>query len=99
MGALSQHYEALSVEASKQTTSEEIVSCIVERLSLGLGAGGFELAEVVGDALGRECKERRLGPLECPAAVMHLWPKSCAERAEYYRYFQNLNCKIFALKL
>ncbi|XP_018913813.1 unconventional myosin-IXb isoform X2 [Bemisia tabaci] len=87
VGALSQHYEALSVEASKQTTSEEIVSCIVERLSLGLGAGGFELAEVVGDALGRECKERRLGPLECPAAVMHLWPKSCAERAEYYRFY------------
>ena len=34
MGALSLHYEALSVEASKQTTAEEIVSCIVERLSL-----------------------------------------------------------------
>lgn len=34
MGALSQHYEALSVEASKQTTAEEIVSCIVERLTL-----------------------------------------------------------------
>lgn len=28
------HYEALSVEASKQTTAEEIVSCIVERLGL-----------------------------------------------------------------
>lgn len=34
VGALSIHYEALSVEASKQTTAEEIVSCIVERLSL-----------------------------------------------------------------
>lgn len=34
VGALSLHYEALSVEASKQTTAEEIVSCIVERLSL-----------------------------------------------------------------
>lgn len=28
------HYEALSVEASKQTTAEEIVACIVERLNL-----------------------------------------------------------------
>lgn len=34
VGQLSLHYEALSVEASKQTTAEEIVACIVERLSL-----------------------------------------------------------------
>lgn len=34
MGALSAHYEALSVEASKATTAEEIVSCIVDRLIL-----------------------------------------------------------------
>lgn len=45
MGALSNLYEALSVEASKQTTSEEIVSCIVERLSLN-GNSSYELAEV-----------------------------------------------------
>lgn len=84
VGALSQHYEALSVEASKQTTSEEIVACIAERLSL-CGGGGFELAEVVGDALGRECKERRLGPQECPVAVMLLWPKTSSTQQEYYR--------------
>lgn len=92
VGALSQCYEALSVEASKQTTSDEIVSCIVERLSLsggcGTGYGGtFELAEVVGDALGRECKERRLGPTECPVAVMLLWPQPRRNtQQEYYRY-------------
>lgn len=34
VGQLSLHYEALSVEASKLTTAEEIVSCIVERLNL-----------------------------------------------------------------
>lgn len=34
VGQLSMHYEALSVEASKQTTAEEIVACIVERLNL-----------------------------------------------------------------
>lgn len=34
VGDLSRHFEALSVEASKQTTAEEIVSCIVERLGL-----------------------------------------------------------------
>jgi len=40
VGALSQHYEAPSVEASKQTTSEETVSCLVERLSLADSPGG-----------------------------------------------------------
>ncbi|XP_050441866.1 unconventional myosin-IXAb-like isoform X2 [Adelges cooleyi] len=94
VGALSQCYEALSVEASKQTTSDEIVSCIVERLSLSGGcgtgyAGTFELAEVVGDALGRECKERRLGPTECPVAVMLLWPqpRRHTQQQEYYRFY------------
>lgn len=47
VGALSPHYEALSVEASKQTSSEEIVNCITEKLSLADGTGGpYELAEV-----------------------------------------------------
>lgn len=47
VGALSPHYEALSVEASKQTSSEEIVSCITEKLNLNDGTGGpYELAEV-----------------------------------------------------
>lgn len=82
VGALSQHYEALSVEASKQTTSEEIVQCIVERLSLP-SSTSFELAEVIGDTMGRECKERRLGQIECPVALMLLWPRTNQE--EYYR--------------
>lgn len=67
VGALSAHYEALSVEASKQTTADEIVSCIVERL--GLSGNKYELAEVAG-----ECKERRLSPDEKPVSVMLLWP-------------------------
>lgn len=47
VGALSPHYEALSVEASKQTSSEEIVNCITEKLSLTDGQGApYELAEV-----------------------------------------------------
>ncbi|CAB3374023.1 Hypothetical predicted protein [Cloeon dipterum] len=69
VGALSQHYEALSVEASKQTTCYEIVTCITERLSLS--PDDYELAEVV----GQECKERRLSSDECPVALMLLWPK------------------------
>lgn len=86
VGALSQHYEALSVEASKQTTSEEIVSCIVERLSLADSPGGsYELAEVIGDSVGQECKERRLGPTESPVALMLLWPKILHSQQEYYR--------------
>ncbi|KOB73231.1 Myosin-IXa, partial [Operophtera brumata] len=58
-------------EASKQTSSEEIVNCITEKLSLTDGTGGpYELAEVVGDTVSGECKERRLGPDESPVAVM-----------------------------
>ncbi|XP_069697284.1 unconventional myosin-IXb-like isoform X10 [Periplaneta americana] len=88
VGALSQHYEALSVEASKQTTSEEIVSCIVERLSLADSPGGsYELAEVIGDSVGQECKERRLGPTESPVALMLLWPKIVHSQQEYYRFY------------
>ncbi|XP_073978459.1 unconventional myosin-IXb-like isoform X2 [Rhodnius prolixus] len=96
VGALSQHYEALSVEASKQTTAEEIVSCIAERLSLTTGSG-FELAEVVGDTLERECKERRLGAAECPVALMLLWPKANPQE-EYYRFYlrEKLNDTVWA---
>ncbi|XP_034242565.1 unconventional myosin-IXAa-like isoform X3 [Thrips palmi] len=85
VGSLSQHYEALSVEASKQTTSDEIVSCIVERLSLAESALNYELAEVVGDKLGQECKERRLGPTESPVALMLLWPKE-SDNHQCYRF-------------
>lgn len=84
VGALSPCYEALSVEASKQTTSEEIISCIIERLGLS-GPSGYELAEVVGDGMGRECKERRLGPHESPVAVMLLWPQITDIQQEVYR--------------
>lgn len=84
VGALSQHYEALSVEASKQTSSEEIVQCIVERLQLG-NTINYELAEVVGDECGQECKERRLGPTECPVACMLLWPKDTDSTEDRYR--------------
>lgn len=84
VGSLSQHYEALSVEASKQTTSEEIVGCIVERLSLAECALNYELAEVIGDKLGQECKERRLGASESPVALMLLWPKE-SDNQQCYR--------------
>uniref|UniRef100_A0A1B0EZN2 Uncharacterized protein n=1 Tax=Phlebotomus papatasi TaxID=29031 RepID=A0A1B0EZN2_PHLPP len=78
VGALSLHYEALSVEASKQTTAEEIVSCIVERL--GLSGSNYELAEVAD-----ESKERRLSPEEKPVSVMLLWPMH-SER-DFHRFY------------
>lgn len=84
VGALSPRYEALSVEASKQTTAAEIVNCIAERLSLP-SSSGLELAEVIDDTSEREsCKERRLGSTECPVALMLLWPKTNS-REEFYR--------------
>lgn len=91
VGALSALYEALSVEASKQTTSAEIVSCIVERLSLNENASGgssYELAEVIGDAFGQECKERSLGPTESPVQLMMLWPKNRTDQSSYRFYLR-----------
>ncbi|KYB28979.1 Unconventional myosin-IXb-like Protein [Tribolium castaneum] len=87
VGALSALYEALSVEASKQTTSEEIVSCIVERLLLNENVT-YELAEVIGDDFGEDCKERRLAPSENPVQVMMLWPKNRTDQSSYRFYLR-----------
>ncbi|XP_033226545.1 unconventional myosin-IXb-like isoform X2 [Belonocnema kinseyi] len=88
VGEWSPEYEALSIKATKQTSSAEIVECIIERLKLedSTASHGYELAEVVGNSVGQECKERRLGPTECPVALMLLWPKSAAQQ-EYYRFY------------
>ncbi|XP_015191584.1 PREDICTED: unconventional myosin-IXa-like isoform X3 [Polistes dominula] len=86
VGEWSPEYEALSIKATKQTSSSEIVECIIERLGLVDVSNGYELAEVVGNSVGQECKERRLGPSECPVALMLLWPKSVAQQ-EYYRFY------------
>ncbi|RWS29857.1 unconventional myosin-IXa-like isoform X2 [Leptotrombidium deliense] len=75
VGAFSRLYEALSIEASKQTTAEEILECIAEKLSLK-EATGYELAEVIGNEGGQDCKERRISPTECPVALQMLWPKN-----------------------
>lgn len=75
VGSLSLLYEALSIEASKITTADEIVECICEKLSLNDGAGFYELAEVMGNEGGQDCKERRIGHAECPVALQLLWPK------------------------
>ncbi|KAK4018446.1 putative Myosin-IXa [Daphnia magna] len=75
VGALSPEFEALSIEALKGTTADEMVCCIVDKLQLPLPVESYELAEVVGNAIGQECKERRLASQELPVALMLLWPK------------------------
>ena len=79
VGSLSRLYEALSIEASKTTTADEIVECICEKLTLSDGAGFYELAEVMGNQGGQDCKERRIGHQECPVALMLLWPKKSSD--------------------
>ena len=75
VGALSRLYEALSIEASKTTTAEEIVDCIADKLGLKESTC-YELAEVMTDCDGgQDCKERRIDPNECPVALQLLWPK------------------------
>lgn len=74
VGAFSRLYEALSIEASKLTTAEEIVDCISDKLGLKEPTC-YELAEVIGNDGGQECKERRINPSECPVALQLLWPK------------------------
>ncbi|XP_076249608.1 unconventional myosin-IXa [Calliopsis andreniformis] len=88
VGEWSPEYEALSIKATKHTSSAEIVECIIERLGLldASASNGYELAEVVGNSVGQECKERRLGPTECPVALMLLWPRNAAQQ-EYYRFY------------
>lgn len=79
VGAFSNLYEALSIEASKQTTAADIVACIAEKLGLSLPRD-LELAEVVHNASGEECKERHLGPDEFPVALQLLWPQQDTHR-------------------
>jgi len=71
VGSFSNLYEALSIEASKSTTAEEIVECIAEKLGLK-EAGLYELAEVIGNDGGQYCKEGRIGLSEFPVALQLL---------------------------
>ncbi|XP_043231703.1 unconventional myosin-IXAa-like isoform X4 [Amphibalanus amphitrite] len=86
VGALSSHYESLSIQASKATSAAEIVLCIAEKLQLPEPAA-FELAEVVGDEHGRECKERRLAGDERPVAVQLLWPRQQQQHQQQHRLY------------
>ena len=74
VGALSPYYEALSIEASKQTTAEEIVECISEKLNLK-DASCYELAEAVGVEGTDGYKETRLNAGDFPVGVQLQWPK------------------------
>lgn len=74
VGALSPDYEALSIEASRQTTAEEIVECILEKLNLK-DPNSYELAEVNGLEGSDNFKEKRLNATEFPVTLQLLWPE------------------------
>ncbi|KAF2369108.1 Protein kinase C-like phorbol ester/diacylglycerol-binding domain [Trinorchestia longiramus] len=75
VGAVSQQYEALSIEVHKSTVAQEIVTCIAERLEF-LNPNSYYLAEVIHNANGEECKERRIAANETPACLQGLWPQN-----------------------
>lgn len=78
-GSFSDENEYVSVEAGKGTTAEDVVTVVCRKLRLNSSTQQHELAEVFSSG-GQLCKERRLGPLENPVALMLLWPKldSCS---------------------
>ena len=65
------------VEATKQTTAEEILIRVLEKLGLD-NAEGYYVAEVNQES-GQSCLERRLQNLECPVKLQILWPKIVSE--------------------
>lgn len=73
VGALSPYYEALSIEASKQTTAEEIVECISEKLNLK-DSSCYELAEAIGIEGTNNYKEKRLNSTDFPVQLQLQWP-------------------------
>lgn len=73
-GQLSDESEFVSVEAGKGTSAEDVVTIVCRKLRLSNALQQHELAEVFSSG-GQLCKERRLGPLENPVALMLLWPK------------------------
>lgn len=83
VGSLSRLYEALSIESSKTTNADEIVECICEKLGLSEGSTFYELAEVMGNQGGQDCKERRIGGEECPVALHLLWPKKTDKSTDF----------------
>ncbi len=79
-GSLVAERSHVVVEATKQTTSEEILIRVLEKLNLE-NVDHYYIAEVNQES-GQSCLERRLMSSECPVKLQLLWPKVMSDSAE-----------------
>ena len=83
LGTLSTGTEFVSIEAVKNSISDDVVKGTVCKLRLG-HSDNYELAETFCSG-GQICKERRLEGNECPVKIQTLWPKVSPFIAERHR--------------
>ncbi|XP_071794480.1 unconventional myosin-IXb-like isoform X1 [Asterias amurensis] len=76
----------VSVEATKQTTTAEILQTVLTKLNLNQHQDRYNLAEVCEES-GQSCKERQLDPEECPVKLQLLWPKVLSDDESESPYF------------
>lgn len=89
VGSLSPYYEALSIEASKQTTAEEIVECISEKLNLK-NPTTYELAELSGQEGTDNFKEKSLNSSEFPVQIQLNW-QDAKPKSSFFKNFNSSN--------
>ncbi|XP_022104697.1 unconventional myosin-IXa-like, partial [Acanthaster planci] len=75
----------VSIEATKQTTTAEVLRTVLAKLNLG-GQERYNLAEVCEES-GQSCKERQLDLEEYPVKLQLLWPKVLSDDESETPYF------------
>lgn len=74
-GSVSPDRKSITVQATKQTTTSELLATILSKLNLETqSTENFYLAEICQES-GHVCKERRLERSENPVKVQMLWPR------------------------
>ena len=85
-GELSPGKEFVSIEATKESTADEVIAISVHKLRLGLPSL-YQLAEGFCSG-GQLCKERRLEGTANPVRVQLLWPRIVQRDALHYTEYR-----------